>query len=166
MSIPATAWAWEIVAKEKLTVRQRLLLVALAVYADDEGVTTLSLSELRKMTRSSSQTVTRAIARLVELRLVTVMHSMCPDVVWLEFTLTAPNLAPAHHGGPLMPERVPMTEDEHRARHVELHLAFDELFADFIEHHRDRVGFLDTTIREFVAWSHRQTVRPDSLEPR
>lgn len=54
-----------------------------------------------------------------------------------------------------------LTAEEHRARHVELHKALDELFADFIEHHPHRGTFLDTSIRELIRWSCRQTERPD-----
>lgn len=57
----------------------------------------------------------------------------------------------------------PKTPEGHKARHGELHKALDELFADFIMHHRDRVNFLDTTYRELMEWSHRQTIHPDEL---
>ena len=52
------------------------------------------------------------------------------------------------------------TPEGHRQRHVELHKAFDELFADFIRHSPDRTRFLDAPIRDLMEWSHKQTICP------
>lgn len=54
-----------------------------------------------------------------------------------------------------------MTIEEHRRRHLELHRAFDELFADYIKHHPDQVKFLDMPLRQLLEWSHTQTILPD-----
>lgn len=55
-----------------------------------------------------------------------------------------------------------LTEDEHRARHVELHKALDELIADWIGH----TGNLPSqhTVMELIEWSHGQTLNP-SVKP-
>lgn len=51
-----------------------------------------------------------------------------------------------------------MTTEEHRARHVALHQALDELVADFIVH----TGWFPSraTIFELMDWSHQQTLEP------
>jgi hypothetical protein len=54
-----------------------------------------------------------------------------------------------------------MTKDEHRQRHIELHKALDELFADFMSHHPEETKFTDKPIIELIEWSHRQTTEPD-----
>jgi hypothetical protein len=53
-----------------------------------------------------------------------------------------------------------MTSDEHRARHVALHRALDELFADYIVQHPDQHGFLEMPFSQFLTWSSEQTLRP------
>jgi hypothetical protein len=53
-----------------------------------------------------------------------------------------------------------MEVEEHRKRHEELHKALDELFADYIKHHLNRVGFLNLTIEELLKWSHGETIQP------
>ncbi len=47
-----------------------------------------------------------------------------------------------------------------KERHVELHRSFDELFACFIAENPDRTDFLDTTLGEFMEWSHQMTIKP------
>jgi hypothetical protein len=54
-----------------------------------------------------------------------------------------------------------MTRDEHRARHVELHEAFDELLADFLANAPGRPLPSTSTLEDLMKWSHRQTVDPD-----
>ena len=51
-----------------------------------------------------------------------------------------------------------MNEEEHKARHVDLHGKFDELLADWIGH----TGGLPskTSLVEFMNWSHEQTIHP------
>jgi hypothetical protein len=56
-----------------------------------------------------------------------------------------------------------MTPEEHRQRHITLHRALDELFADYIGHHPQQSGFLDTPIRALIEWSHAQTIEPADL---
>ena len=56
-----------------------------------------------------------------------------------------------------------MTPDEHRARHVELHRALDELFADFVVH-QPGSRFLERPIFELMNWSHMQTIEPSPLD--
>ena len=54
-----------------------------------------------------------------------------------------------------------LTLEEHKKRHIELHKSLDELFADYISHHPDQVGFTTMPIKQLIEWSHRQTVKPD-----
>jgi len=51
-----------------------------------------------------------------------------------------------------------MTLGEHKIRHIELHKALDELFADFIRHGNGRTG---NTIMDLIMWSFKQTENPD-----
>lgn len=60
-------------------------------------------------------------------------------------------------------QTAPMTPEAHQARHVVLHRALDELFADYIEHHPEESRFLDMPIRRFLSWSFQQTTRPTEL---
>lgn len=55
----------------------------------------------------------------------------------------------------------PLTPEQHKQRHVELHRALDELVADFITH----TGKLPSksTLIELMEWSHKQTQEPDVL---
>ena len=54
-----------------------------------------------------------------------------------------------------------MTKEEHKARHVELHKALDELFADWIDQAPpERTNFLDSPIGELLEWSFKQTQDP------
>ena len=60
-----------------------------------------------------------------------------------------------------------MTADEHRARHVALHQALDELLADWLEQTLPRYGEglvrpfgTDRPIADLIAWSHAQTQHP------
>ena len=57
-----------------------------------------------------------------------------------------------------------LTKEEHKKRHIELHKYFDELFADFIQHHPKKSGFLDTTLKEFMEWSYQQTLNPTEVK--
>jgi len=73
-----------------------------------------------------------------------------------------------------MADRRSLTADEHRARHVELHRALDELLACFLENHfREARGLVpeigpesvrlylpsNVTVQDLMTWSHRQTQR-------
>ena len=59
-----------------------------------------------------------------------------------------------------MPRKKHLTLDEHRARHLELHRALDELIADAIRCKRD--FWPDTaTVNSLLQWSHKQTTDPD-----
>jgi hypothetical protein len=53
-----------------------------------------------------------------------------------------------------------MTKTEHKKRHLELHRALDELFADYIEHHPDQHGFLEMPLKKLIDWSYDQTQNP------
>jgi hypothetical protein len=54
-------------------------------------------------------------------------------------------------------------EPHHYLRHIELHQALDELFADFIRHHPERTRFLDMSFRELMEWSYQQTLNPTEI---
>lgn len=51
-----------------------------------------------------------------------------------------------------------MDTEEHRQRHIELHCALDELFADFIT---EGGGRTTNTILDLIKWSQKQTISPD-----
>lgn len=55
-----------------------------------------------------------------------------------------------------------MTKDEHRQRHVELHKAFDELYADYIRHQPTEGVYLPSkvTVMQLLEWSMDQTTDP------
>lgn len=60
-----------------------------------------------------------------------------------------------------IPEIMPndeLTTEQHRARHVALHQALDELLADFIVHTRQMPSV--TTLKDLMEWSHQQTIDP------
>lgn len=50
------------------------------------------------------------------------------------------------------------SEEGHRRRHEQLHHHLDELVADYITHTEGLPS--RTSLLEFMAWSHRQTVKP------
>jgi hypothetical protein len=53
-----------------------------------------------------------------------------------------------------------MTPEEHKARHVELHEALDELLADYIKHHPGQHSFTSMPVMMLLEWSHEQTTNP------
>lgn len=53
-----------------------------------------------------------------------------------------------------------MTPDEHKQRHIELHRSLDELFADYMRHHKDQTEFLQMPLIELINWSYSQTIEP------
>ena len=53
----------------------------------------------------------------------------------------------------------PLTPDEHRSRHTELHKSIDELFADYLRHHRE-ARLSTTTLMQLMEWSYQQTLNP------
>jgi hypothetical protein len=53
------------------------------------------------------------------------------------------------------------TVEGHRARHAQLHRGLDELLADWMRCSPDRVQFINAPLAELLAWSHRQTIKPD-----
>jgi len=55
-----------------------------------------------------------------------------------------------------------VTHEEHRARHLELHRAFDELLADYLAHNRGALPS-STTLMTLMEWSHHQTIDPVEL---
>lgn len=56
-----------------------------------------------------------------------------------------------------------MTHEEHRRRHVKLHQALDELFADFIQHHPGDHHFTQMPLIDLLKWSNQQTIDPAEL---
>ena len=56
-----------------------------------------------------------------------------------------------------------MTPEEHKARHVELHKALDELMADYLYHHPKELPSL-IRLWDVVKWSHEQTLEPTAKE--
>jgi hypothetical protein len=56
-----------------------------------------------------------------------------------------------------------MTAEEHRARHVVLHQALDELLADYLRvvcSYPNYHGPSDITVFELAKWSQQQTIEP------
>ena len=53
-----------------------------------------------------------------------------------------------------------MTHEEHKARHVVLHAALDELFADYIQHHGKEHRFLQMPFEKLLTWSFKETLNP------
>ena len=53
-----------------------------------------------------------------------------------------------------------MTEKEHQEKHKKLHIALDQLFADYIDHHPLRCTFLNLTIGKLITWSSEQCENP------
>ena len=51
-----------------------------------------------------------------------------------------------------------MNTEEHIQQHKDLHTSLDELLADFIGHTERNLS--NTTLMEFLEWSHSQTVNP------
>lgn len=50
---------------------------------------------------------------------------------------------------------------EHKARHIELHKALDELVADWIRH--TKLLPCNATVMDVLKWSHEQTENPTEL---
>jgi len=60
-----------------------------------------------------------------------------------------------------MKEFIKMGEKEkHKKRHIELHKALDELFADYIGHHPNEIRFTEIPLKELLTWSFEQTKNP------
>ena len=55
-----------------------------------------------------------------------------------------------------------ISKEKHIEQHKELHRSFDELLADFITNTEKRPS--NTTVLEFLQWSHSQTISPDDKE--
>ena len=53
-----------------------------------------------------------------------------------------------------------MKREKHKQRHIELHKAVNELFADFIGYNPCLDNYLDVTINQLMKWSHEQTQYP------
>ena len=56
------------------------------------------------------------------------------------------------------PEEKLRLREEHKARHIALHNALDELVADFIEHTNIAPG--SVTVMDLIKWSYEQTLSP------
>jgi hypothetical protein len=61
------------------------------------------------------------------------------------------------NGVPAAP--VKMTPEQHKARHVQLHRALDELLADFILHNPGKYPS-KMPVLDLMRWSHAQTLKP------
>lgn len=59
-----------------------------------------------------------------------------------------------------LPRLPPNTPEGHRQRHIELHRALDELFADYITQHPDEHQFTTMPLDRLLKWSHQQTMLP------
>lgn len=57
------------------------------------------------------------------------------------------------------PHPMELNEKRHKARHEELHQAFDELIADYLRHHPRKLPS-NTTMLELMTWSFEQTIQP------
>ena len=57
-----------------------------------------------------------------------------------------------------------MNFKEHKQRHIELHKALDELFADFILHHKQFDSFMNIPLKDLTTWSRWQTIKPEDLK--
>ena len=57
-----------------------------------------------------------------------------------------------------------MTKREHIARHKQLHAALDEIFADYILHHKDEHGFTEMPVIQLLKWSAGQMEDPTPTE--
>lgn len=49
---------------------------------------------------------------------------------------------------------------EHKKRHIYLHKALDELFADYISHHPEQTKFTEMPVMNLINWSSEQTKNP------
>lgn len=54
-----------------------------------------------------------------------------------------------------------MDQKQHKRRHITLHKALDELFADFIMHSGRKGSFTQAPILELINWSAKQSDEPD-----
>ena len=54
------------------------------------------------------------------------------------------------------------TPEQHKARHVELHQALDELVADFIRHTKRLPS--RTPLSDLLSWSFEQTLNPTEVD--
>lgn len=53
-----------------------------------------------------------------------------------------------------------MTREDHITRHKMLHAAVDELFADYIGHHKEETQFTQMPLIKLLNWSKEQTENP------
>ena len=51
-------------------------------------------------------------------------------------------------------------EKKHKKRHVKLHRCLDELFADYIFHHKNENEFIHMEVGTLLTWSYEQTKNP------
>ncbi len=54
--------------------------------------------------------------------------------------------------------------EEHKQRHIELHRALDELFADYIVHNPDETTYTEMPLLKLLGWSHQQTINPTEIK--
>ncbi len=53
-----------------------------------------------------------------------------------------------------------MTKSEHKQKHIDLHKSLDELFADYIYHHKDESQFIQMPLIKLITWSSEQSKNP------
>ena len=57
-----------------------------------------------------------------------------------------------------------LDHEQHRLRHVRLHEALDELFADYITHHATQTQFTKMPLLQLLTWSKEQAENPTENE--
>jgi hypothetical protein len=58
------------------------------------------------------------------------------------------------------PEDMKFDPPNHKQRHIILHKALDELFADYIDHHPGEKDVLHHPLERLITWSYSQTINP------
>ena len=53
-----------------------------------------------------------------------------------------------------------LTYNQHRTKHLKLHAALDELFADYIIQHPQETEFTEMPLIKLLEWSYEQTLNP------
>jgi hypothetical protein len=57
-----------------------------------------------------------------------------------------------------------MSPEEHKQKHIELHRALDELFADYILHNPNNISYIRLPIGDLLQWAYEQTLNPTDDE--
>jgi hypothetical protein len=84
--------------------------------------------------------------------------------VWIAVSHAPPHIIAFEHWPPdTDPREAVKTPAEHQRRHIQLHAAFDELFADFIKNNPDLPTYVGATIGDLMSWSSTQIASPTEL---